>query len=244
MPSYHIRISEASRKQLEQLKRQTGKSFSRLIDEALDVNECTLADEQINNWVKEGEFTSPPKVKPAKTYSPLPKPCPAVIDAQILMCWRHEFTKRSRRKKTAAEINNIVFTRKELIRAVRQKINLGYYPQKTDAPIQLDAKHRTWGEVYPEWFKNNQKTRSKFQVYLDNRLIALVKQGLISRLEDGFFKLSALYPLHRYENEWAVIRGVTLLPPQKGLDIPHIMNASPVGKALKHEPLLALSHAR
>ena len=104
MESYHIRISEASRKQLEQLKRQTGKSFSRLIDETLDVNEYTLSDEQINHWVKEGEFTSPPKVKPAKTYSPLPKPCPAVIDAQILWCWKHEFNKRSRRKKTFTQI--------------------------------------------------------------------------------------------------------------------------------------------
>ena len=72
----------------------------------------------------------------------------------------------------------------------------------------------------------------------------LVKQGLLSRLEEGLFKLSTLYPLHRYENEWAVIRGVTLLPPQKGLDIPHIMSASPVGKAVTHESLLAFSYAR
>ena len=175
MESYHIRISEASRKQLERLKQQTGKSFSCLIDETLDVDEYTLADEQINNWVKEGEFTSPPKVKPNKTYSPLPKPCSAVIDAQLLMCWRHEFTKRSRRKKTSTDIDNIVLTRKELIRAVRQKINQGYFPQKADAPIQLDAKHRTWGEVYPEWFKNHQKSRSQSQIYFDNRLTALVQ---------------------------------------------------------------------
>ena len=244
MESYHIRISEASRKQLEQLKRQTGKSFSRLIDEALDVNEYTLADEQINHWVKEGVFTSPPKVKPNKTYSPLPKPCPAVIDSQILMCWQHEFSKRSRSKKTHADIANISLTRKELIKAVRQKTRMGNYPQKADAPIQLDATHRSWGESYPEWFKNNQKSRSQFQIYFDNRLIALVKQGLLSRVQDGLFKVAALYPLHRYENQWAVIKGVTLLPPQKNLDIPHIMNASPVGKAVTHESLLAFSYAK
>jgi len=38
--------------------------------------------------------------------------------------------------------------------------------------------------------------------------------------------------------------GVTLLPPQKGLDIPHIMNASPVGKAVTPESLLAFNYAR
>ena len=75
-------------------------------------------------------------------------------------------------------------------------------------------------------------------------VIALVKQGFISRLEDGLFKLSTLHPLHKYDNEWAVIREVTLLPPQKGLDIPHIMSASPVGKAVTRESLLAFSYAR
>ena len=60
MQSYHVRISAASRKRLEESKRQTGKSFSRLIDETLGVDENTLSDEQINEWVQEGEFTPPP----------------------------------------------------------------------------------------------------------------------------------------------------------------------------------------
>jgi len=41
-----------------------------------------------------------------------------------------------------------------------------------------------------------------------------------------------------YQDEWDVIRGVTLLPPQKDLDIPHIMNASLVGKKSTSTTLL------
>ena len=245
MASTHVRISEASRNRLEESRKQTGKSFVRLVDEALGVDEYTSSDEKVVGWVKEGEFISPPKVKSAKTYSPLPKPCPAVIDAQILMCWEHQKNRIYRNKRKPTDVlGGITLTRKELLKAVRQKIRLGYYPIKADAPIQLDSKRRTWGEVYPEWFKNHQKSRSQFQIYFDNRLIALVKQGLLSRIQDGLFKLATLYPLHRYENQWAVIKGVTLLPPQKDLDIPHIMKASPVDKALTHESLLTLSHAR
>ena len=244
MQSYHVRISAASRKKLEESKRQTGKSFSRLIDETLGVDEYTVSDEQINEWVQEGEFTSPPKVKPTKPYSPLPKPCPAVIDAQILMCWQHEARRRFRRnKKTSAAIESISLTRKELLKAVRQKIRLGYYPIKADAPIQLDSKRRTWGEVYPKWFKNHQKNRSEFEIYFDNRLAALIKQGLLSRVEDGLYKLNALYPGRKYLKEWAVIAAVTLLPPQEGLDIPHIVKVYPVASALRHASLLTFGGA-
>ena len=224
MASYHIRISEASRNRLEESRRQTGKSFGRLIDEALGVDEYTVSDEKINEWVKEGESTSPPKVKPAKTYSPLPKPCSAIIDAQILMCWEHQKNRIYRNKRKPMDaLGGISLTRKELLKAVRQKIKLGYYPRKAHAPIQLSPHHRTWGEVYPDWFKNHQKSRSQFQIYFDNRLTALVKQGLLTRVEDGLYKLNALYPEYRYQNEWAVIRGVTLLAPQEGLNITHMV---------------------
>ena len=236
MQSYHVRISEASRKRLEESKRETGKSFSRLIDETLGVDEYTLSDGQINEWVREGEFTSPPKVNPTKPYSPLPKPCHAVIDAQILMCWQHEAGRRFRRNKnTSAAVESISLTRTELLKAVRQKIRLGYYPTKAHAPIQLSPQHRTWGEVYPGWFKNHQKSRSQFQIYFDNRLTALVKQGLLTRVEDGLYKMNSLYPERIYQNEWAVIRGVTLLPPQEGLAIPQLVKASLVGNDVKHD---------
>ena len=39
---------------------------------------------------------------------------------------------------------------------------------------------------------------------------------------------------YRYENEWSAIKGVTLLPPQKGLAIPYIMSASPIADAVQH----------
>ena len=52
MASYHIRISEASRNRLEESRRQTGKSFGRLVDEALGIDEYTLSDEKINEWDK------------------------------------------------------------------------------------------------------------------------------------------------------------------------------------------------
>ena len=244
MQSYHIRISAGSRKRLEESKRKTGKSFSRLIDETLGIDEYTLSDEQINEWVQEGAFTSPPKVKPAKTYSPLPKPCPAVIDAQILMCWQHEAGRRFRRNQASAAIEGISLARKELITAVRQKIKLGYYPTKAHAPVQLDSKRRTWGEVYPKWFKNHQKNRSEFEIYFDNRLLALVKQELLSRIEDGLYKLNSLYPVRGYQKEWVVINGVTLLPPQEGLDVPHLFKVRPVAKVFKHDSTLIFTDTR
>ena len=242
MASYHIRISEASRNRLEKSRRQTGKSFGRLIDEALGVDEFTVSDEKINEWVKEGESTSPPKVKPAKTYSPLPKPCSAIIDAQILMCWEHQKNRiyRDRRHPTDV-LGDISLTRKELLKAVRQKIKLGYYPRKAHAPIQLSPHHRTWGEVYPDWFKNHQKARSQFETYFDNRLIALVKQGILSRVQDGHYKLNALYPERRYQNEWAAIKGITLLAPQEGLNIPKLVTASPIVNNVKHENYVSIT---
>ena len=236
MRSYHVRISEASRNRLEESRKQTGKSFLRLVDESLGVDEYTSLDEKVDVWVKEGEFTSAPKVKPAKAYSPLPKPSAAVIDAQILMCWKHQKDRIYRNKhKPPNVLGGITLTRKELLKAVRQKIRLGYYPTKAHAPIQLSPQLRTWGEVYPGWFKNHQKSRSQFQIYFDNRLTALVKQGLLTRVEDGLYKMNSLYPERIYQNEWAVIRGVTLLPPQEGLAIPQLVKASLVGNDVKHD---------
>lgn len=224
MASSHIRISEASRTLLEDAREQTGKSYVRLLDEALGIDAYTLADTQINEWVRDGEFTKSPETKPATSYSPLPKPTPAVIDAQILMCWEHQKDRiYVNRHKPADALKDISLTRKELLKAVRQKMKLGYYPTKAHAPLQLDSTQRTWGEVYPDWFKQHQKRRSQFQIYFDNRLTALVKQGLLQRVEDGLYKLNALYPERMHQNTWAAIRGITLLPPQEGLEIPHML---------------------
>ena len=187
----------------------------------------------------------PPEGKTTEPYSPLPKPCPAVIDAQILMCWQHKTRRRFRRnKKTFAAIESISLTRKELLKAVRQKIKLGYYPTKAHAPVQLDANHRTWGEVYPKWFKNHQKNRSEFEIYFDNRLAALVKQGLLSRVEDGLYKLITLYQGREYQKDWDVITAVTLLPPQEGLDIPHMLKVRPVAKPWPPESPSIFAHTR
>ena len=225
MQTYHVRVSQASRNNLEESKRQTGKSFVRLIDDALGVDEYTIVDATIDEWVREGKFTLPPKVRPTHSHSSLLKPCSTIIDAQILMCWRYESLRLSKPKKTAVHLGRITLTRKKLIRAVRQKIRLGYYPVKSKTPVQSDSKYRTWGEVYLEWFKHHRKNRSEFCIYFDNRLTALVKQGFLFRTEPGLYKLSSLYPLRRYRNEWAVIEGVTLLPPQKELNIPNILNS-------------------
>jgi len=214
MPGTHIRISEAARNLLDEARKQTGKSYIRLLDEAL----CT------NEEGEDGGVTSSPEVKPTKSYAPLPKPAPSVIDAQILMCWEHQKDRIYRgRSKPSGVLEDISLSRKELLKAARQKMNLGYYPRKAHAPVQLNAKQRTWGEIYPEWFKNHQRSRSQFQIYFDNRLTALVKKGLLRRVEDGHYKLNALYPEYRYKNAWAVIRGITLLPPQEGLEIPHMV---------------------
>ena len=160
------------------------------------------------------------------------------------MCWQHEAHRRHRRdKKTPTAIESISLTRKELLKAVRQKIRRGYYPTKAHAPIQLDSKRRTWGEVYPKWFKNHQKNRSEFEIYFDNRLAALLRQGLLSRVEDGLYKLNALYPGRKYQKEWAVITAVTLLPPQEGLDIPHLVKVYPIASALRHASLLTFAGA-
>ena len=157
------------------------------------------------------------------------------------MCWEHQKNRiyRNRHKPTDV-LGDISLTRKELLKAVRQKIKLGYYPTKANAPIQLSPHHRTWGEVYPDWFKNHQKSRSQFETYFDNRLIALVKQGILSRVQDGHYKLNALYPERRYQNEWAAIKGITLLAPQEGLAIPKLVTATPIVNDVKHENYLAI----
>ena len=228
-----IRISEASRKRLEDSKRETGKSFVNLVDDVLGVDEYTLRDEELNEWVQQDDSPSPPPVSPTRAYAPLPKPSPAVIDAQLLMCWQHELNRRSK-KKNATKIQDILLSRKELLRAVRQKIRLGYYPTKPHAPVQPDSDHITWATLYPQWFKNNHKSRSAFQVFCDNRLASLVKQGFLRRVEDGLYRLSSLYPLYQYKNEWAAITGVTLLPPQQGLEIPRLVSITPTAQRLRH----------
>jgi hypothetical protein len=87
----------------------------------------------------------------------------------------------------------------------------------------LDSIHRTWGEVYPDWFKNHQNNRSEFEIYFDNRLAALLRQGLLSRVKGGLYKLNGICLGRKYDNEWTIIKGITLLPPQEGLEIPHMM---------------------
>ena len=233
-----IRISEASRKKLEDSKRQTGKSFVNLIDDVLGVDEYTLLDEGVHEWVTQHNAPFPPSVSPTRSYSPLPKPSPAVIDAQLLMCWQHELHRRSKNKKTITNIKDIVLSRKELLRAVRQKMRLGYYPTKAQAPVQTDSDYTTWATLYPQWFRNHQKSKSSFQVSCDNRLASLVKQGFLTRIEDGLYQLSSLYPLYQYQNAWIAITGVTLLPPQQGLEIPRLATITPIVHTLHHESSL------
>ena len=157
------------------------------------------------------------------------------------MCWEHQKNRIYRNKRKPTDVlGDISLTRKELLKAVRQKIKLGYYPKQADAPIQFGSHLRTWGEVYPDWFKNHQKARSQFETYFDNRLIALVKQGILSRVQDGHYKLNALYPERRYQNEWAAIKGITLLAPQEGLAIPKLVTATPIVNDIKHENYLAI----
>ncbi|HJO59263.1 MAG: hypothetical protein QGE99_04430 [SAR202 cluster bacterium] len=53
--------------------------------------------------------------------------------------------------------------------------------------------------------------------------------------------MNSLYPERRYQNEWAVIRGVTLLPPQEGLSIPQLVKVSPAGIDVKHDTYLPIA---
>lgn len=86
-----------------------------------------------------------------------------------------------------------------------------------------------------------EKINIPLQIYFDNRLTALVKQGLLTRVGDGLYKMNSLYPERRYQNEWAVIRGVTLLPPQEGLSIPQLVKVSPAGIDVKHDTYLPIA---
>ena len=63
---------------------------------------------------------------------------------------------------------------------------------------------------------------------------------ILARVQDGLYKLNALYPEYRYQNEWAAIKGITLLAPQEGLAIPKLVTANPIVNDVEHENYLAI----
>jgi len=81
------------------------------------------------------------------------KPPSAIIDASILYSFK--------------QLGKKALTRKDIKESVITMMQESKYPT-------------TWSEIYPKWWKNYKRNKSKFELDFDNRLRRLVKDQLIS----------------------------------------------------------------
>jgi len=91
------------------------------------------------------------------------KPPNGVIDSAILATWRVSILARN----TLTPI------------ALRQNI-IDYVYKEINTPINGTS----WGEFHKAWFKSYGKYKGKFEQTIDNRIYALLRNGIIKPLED------------------------------------------------------------
>ena len=95
-----------------------------------------------------------------------------------------------------------VKTRKDILDAVRTKMEKG------------------WSNLYRSWFNNNAVYMSPFEKTVDNRIIALIREGILKKgTTRGTYQLARTLS----KDDWDIITGVDKLPPQKDLVIKSIL---------------------
>lgn len=220
MPKNNLRVSRISKKahaHLEKTSKQTGLSFTQIIDIILGFQDTSdkkafkqsaIGEALETPWVKDAIKTSA-TVKIPRKYSRVPKPDAASMDSAILICWIYN---------PEPEVKS----RLELLSAVRLKMTQGYYPVEAASPTFINDKHTSWSAVYPEFFKDHEKAHSPFGKYFDNRIRALINNGLIIGVAIGntamYRLIGELDPDHR-DLVWAISK----ISPQPGLTIPTLL---------------------
>jgi hypothetical protein len=207
---YKTRISKEVHESLTRASKLTGLTMSQLVDKyviAEKANDFTkilshdLLQERYQLMLEAIEKTESQSKRTSQ-------PDPSVIDAAILIIWVY-YPKQW------------IKTRKEIIEAVRMKMQYGYYPDKETMapPLTPTSIKNTWGRVYRSWFKNNKQTKSKFENYVDNRVKSLIEAKILTNAGRGKYQLIRDFDTADKD----IIFGVNRISPQKGIKIPTLL---------------------
>tara|TARA_B100001123_G_C15275843_1_gene1012149 strand:+ start:314 stop:1015 length:702 start_codon:yes stop_codon:yes gene_type:complete len=145
------------------------------------------------------------------TVRSLNKPPKAVIDSAILCCWSPEemaLIERDIPNPDAEDFRNR--TRSDIHNYIRNKM------VRRD-----DEKQECWSNLYRSWFNNNAVYMSPFEKTVDNRILALIREGILKKgTTRGSYQLARTLS----KDDWDIIMGVNKLPAQKGLVIPTLLD--------------------
>ena len=140
------------------------------------------------------------KVSTARSSNNPPK---AVIDSAILCCWSPEeiaLIERDIPNPDAEDFQNR--TRSDIHNYIRNKMEKG------------------WSNLYRSWFNNNAVYMSPFEKTVDNRILALIREGILKKgTTRGTYQLARTLS----KDDWDIITGVNKLPARKGLVIPTLL---------------------
>jgi len=140
------------------------------------------------------------KVSTARSSNNPPK---AVIDSAILCCWSPEeiaLIERDIPNPDAEDFQNR--TRSDIHNYIRNKMEKG------------------WSNLYRSWFNNNAVYMSPFEKTVDNRILALIREGILKKgTTRGTYQLARTLS----KDEWNTVTGVNKLPARKGLVIPTLL---------------------
>ena len=207
---YKTRISKEAHESLTRASKLTGLSMSELVDRYViteKANEFTkifspeLLQERYQLMMEAVE-------KDASQSKRISKPDPSIIDAAILIMWVY-YPKQW------------IKSRNEIIKAVRMKMQAGYYPDlETKAPpVRTLSLRTTWSRVYRAWFKNHEGTKSNFENYVDNRIKSLIESKILQNAGRGKYQLIREFSIADKD----ILFGVNRISPQKGIKIPTLL---------------------
>ena len=151
--------------------------------------------QQLIAWRYERDFTLEEAVtnnKGSSKYKKIKKPHTAVIDTEIILCWREYHPTSSWGVRTRTEIQS---------------------------KVKEELRSRGWEILYPEFFKLKGR-REGITRYIDDRLKALIGQNVITKQNpeknDGLYELDVA---SISEKEWMLLVGFSCLAPQENLQI-------------------------
>ena len=159
------------------------------------------------------------------------QPSAGIIDANILFLWLVPYEHKPKTIKNYLKeqgiINKKIVTRHEIMEALAMKFALGYYPRNN-----FNYRHEiitvdTWGSAFPDWIEDWNDPDSSFKELIDERLdyLSAKKNPILKRgTTFGYGSSKGNFELVRVltKDEKIRIKMISMLPPEKGLQIPAI----------------------
>lgn len=159
------------------------------------------------------------------------QPSVGIIDANILFLWLVPYEHKPKTIKNYLKgqgiINKNIVTRHEIMEALAMKFALGYYPKNNSNYRHVINTIDTWGLAFPDWINDWNNPDSLFKASIDERLdyLSTKKNPILKRWTTfGYGSSKGNYEIVRIltKNEKIRIKMLSMLPPEKGLQIPTI----------------------